>query len=68
MAVITIHGRKYVEQSMMVGLFIQRIQKLIDKEGNWTFLKSMKESIHEKGYYTNKQEEAIEKIEKGNYK
>lgn len=66
MPTITIQGRKYTSQSWKVGLFIQRIDKLIEKEKrNATyFLKSMKTTVHENGCYTDKQEEAITKIER----
>lgn len=69
MPTITIQGRKYISQSWKVGLFIQRIEKLIEKEkrNGVYFLKRMKIFVNENGYYTNKQEEAITKIEEGVY-
>ena len=65
MPTIIIQGRKYTSQSWKVGLFIQRIEKLIEKEKrNGTyFLKHMKTFVNESGYYTNKQEQANTKIE-----
>lgn len=67
MATIIIQGRKITTQSWKVGLFLQRIEKLIEKEKrNGTyFLRSVKKSVDDKGYYTNKQEEAIKNIEEG---
>ena len=64
MATITIEGRKYVQQSWKVSLFIQRVDKLIEKEKrNGTyFLKGVKRHVEEKGYYTDKQAHEIIKI------
>lgn len=67
MAIITIEGRKYIQQSWKVSLFIQRIEELIKKEKrNGTyFLRGVKKHVEEKGYYTDKQEQAITNIEEG---
>lgn len=69
MATITVEGRKYTQQSWKVGLFIERVEKLIEKEKrNGTyFLKGVKKHVEEKGYYTDKQEQAIKNIEEGVY-
>ena len=69
MATITIEGRKYTQQSWKVSLFIQRVEELIKKGKNDTtyFLKGVKKHVEEKGYYTDKQEQAIKNIEEGVY-